>query len=222
MTTFANVSVNQVLRNQKLIDKGEDVSNTTLTVNADHFQVLRNVDVDTLNMNGGVFEFMNKDGTNAVNVTNDINLKPYSALAGAGVLNIKTGHLALNENARLAISMQDVETQPISELKVVSSDTTITDSSLPYQTKDLVVETDSSGYIDVRASGNKNDKIIVDGTVNLADGTRVLVRDIQTNQEYEILSATQLNGNSDKLRTTFLWTGVEKKIENNAVVLIEF
>lgn len=219
MTTFANVSVNQVLRNQKLIDKGEDVSNTTLTVNADHFQVLRNVDVDTLNMNGGVFEFMNKDGTNAVNVTNDINLKPYSALAGAGVLNIKTGHLALNENARLAVSMQDVETQPISELKVVSSDTTITDSSLPYQTKDLVVETDSSGYIDVRASGNKNDKIIVDGTVNLADGTRVLVRDIQTNQEYEILSATQLNGNSDKLRTTFLWTGVEKKIENNALSL---
>ena len=35
--------------------------------------------------------------------------------------------------------------------------------------------------------------------------------------KYEILSATQLNGNSDKLRTTFLWSGVDKKIENNAL-----
>ena len=217
LTTFANVSVNQILRDQELIKKGEDVSNTTVTVNADHFQVLRNVDIDNLNMNGGVFEFMNKDGTNAVNVTNDIELKPYSALAGSGVLNIKSGHLALRENARLAVSMQDIETQPISELKVLSSDTIITDSTLPYQTKDLTVETDSTGYIDVRANGDKNDKITVEGTVNLADGTRVLVRDIQTNQEYEILSATQLNGNSDKLRTTFLWSGVDKKIENNAL-----
>ncbi|MBO7245046.1 MAG: autotransporter outer membrane beta-barrel domain-containing protein [Alphaproteobacteria bacterium] len=219
MTTFANVSVNQVLRNQELIDDFKEVANTTLTVNADHFQVLRNVDIDNLNMNGGVFEFMNKDGTNAVNITNDIKLKPYSALAGAGILNIRTGHLALHENARLAVSMQDIETQPISELHVLSSDTIITDSTLPYQTKELTVETDSSGYIDVRASGDKNDKIIVDGTVNLADGTRILVRDIQSNQEYEILSAFQLNGNSDKLRTTFLWTGVEKKIENNTLSL---
>ena len=217
MTTFANVSVNKVVRNQEAIKSGADVSNTSLIVNADHFQVLRDVDVDNLVTNGGVFEFLNKDGDNVVNVTNDIQLKPYAALAGAGVLNVKSGHLALNENARLAVSMQNLETQPISELRILSSDSVITNpiDTSSYTTKDVLVETDSSGYIDVRADAEKNDKITVDGTVNLADGTRVLVRNIQTNQEYEILSAFQLNGNSDKLRTTFLWTGVEKKIDNN-------
>ena len=219
LTAFADIAVSRVVRDQEKLSLGETVENTTLTVNSNHFEVRGNVDVDNLNMNGGVFEFLNELGTNAVNVTNDIHLKPYSALAGSGVLNIKTGTLTIDENSRLAVSNKSVQEKAVSELKIVSSDDTIINTGVAYETKDLTVKTDSTGYIDVRADGNKSDKITVEGTVNLADGTRVIVRDIQANQEYEILSATQLHGNSDKLRTTFLWKGTDISIDNNTLSL---
>ena len=219
LTAFADIAVSRVVRDQEKLSLGETVENTTLTVNSNHFEVRGNVDVDNLNMNGGVFEFLNELGTNAVNVTNDIHLKPYSALAGSGVLNIKTGTLTIDENSRLAVSNKSVQEKAVSELKIVSSDDTIINTGVAYETKDLTVKTDSTGYIDVRADGNKSDKITVEGTVNLADGTRVIVRDIQANQEYEILSATQLHGNSDKLRTTFLWKGTDISTDNNTLSL---
>ena len=219
LTAYADIAVSRVVRDQEKLSQGEKVENTTLTVNSNHFEVRGNVDVDNLNMNGGVFEFLNELGTNAVNVTNDIHLKPYSALAGSGVLNIKTGTLSIDENSRLAVSNKSVQEKAISELKIVSSDDTIINSGVAYETKDLTVKTDSTGYIDVRADGDKSDKITVEGTVNLADGTRVIVRDIQANQEYEILSATQLHGNSDKLRTTFLWKGTDISTNNNTLSL---
>lgn len=219
LSAYADIAVSRVVRDQEKLSQGESVTNTTLNVNSNHFEVRGNVDVDNLNMNGGVFEFLNELGSNAVNVTNDIHLKPYSALAGSGVLNIKNGYLSIDENSRISVSNKSVEEKPVSELKIVSSDETIVNSGVAYTTKDLTVETDSTGYIDVRADGDKNDKITVQGTVNLADGTRVIVRDIQANQEYEILSATQLHGNSDKLRTTFLWEGTDISTNNNKLSL---
>lgn len=221
LTAYADVAVSRVVRDQKKMAENESVTNTTLNVNSNHFKVRGNVDVDNLNMNGGVFEFLNDLGTNAVNVTNDIHLKPYAALAGSGILNIKTGKLSIDKNSRLAVSTQSVAEKPLSELKILSSDKTIINSASHNNedNKALVVETDSTGYIDVRASNDKSDKIIVDGTVNLADGTRIIVRDIKAGQEYEILSATQLNGNSDKLRTTFLWKGTDISITDNKLSL---
>ena len=109
LTAYADIAVSRVVRDQEKLSQGETVENTTLTVNSNHFEVRGNVDVDNLNMNGGVFEFLNELGTNAVNVTNDIHLKPYSALAGSGVLNIKTGTLTIDENSRLAVSNKSVK-----------------------------------------------------------------------------------------------------------------
>ncbi len=219
LTAMADISVPRVVRQQDKLNNGENVTNTSLNVYSNHFEVKGNVDVDNLNMQGGVFEFLNFAGVNAVNVTNDINLKPFSALAGSGVLNIKSGNLNIDENSRLAVSNKTTDEKPISELKIVSSDETILDSSVSYTTKDLTVSTDSSGYIDVRAKGDQNDKITVEGTVNLADGTRILVRDIEADYEYEILSATKLNTNADKLRTSFLWKGTTVTATDTALSL---
>ena len=217
LTAMADISVPRVVRHQEMLKNGEQVENTSLNVYSNHFEVKGNVDVDNLNMQGGVFEFLNESGNNAVNVTNDINLKPYSALAGSGVLNIKSGDLILDKNSRLSVSNKSTDEKPVSELKVVSSDDTIIDSTVSYTTKDLTIRTDSSGYIDVRANGEQNDKITVEGTVDLADGTRIIVRDIMPDQEYEILTAKQLNANADKLRTSFLWKGTDIKTTDTAL-----
>ncbi len=217
LTAYADISVPRIVRDQTKLVNGETVTNTTLNVNSNHFEVRGNVDVDNLNMNGGVFEFLNEAGSNAVNVTNDIHLKPYAALAGSGILNVKSGLLTIDKNSRLAVSNKSVDETPLSELKIVSSNDTIINSAVSYTTKDLTVKTDSSGYIDVRAKGADSDKITVDGTVDLADGTRIIVRDIEVGQSYEILSANDLNANADKLRTTFLWMGTKLSTNNNTL-----
>ena len=93
-TKYANISVNRIVRDQEASLTGA-VENTSLNVYSDHFQVKGNVDVDNLNMQGGVFEFLNDGGANVVNVTNDITLKPFSSLAGNGLLNVKNGNLSL-------------------------------------------------------------------------------------------------------------------------------
>ena len=52
--------MNRIGRNQDVLAQGETVENTTLNVNAGRVQVERNVDIDTLNLNNGTFEFQNK------------------------------------------------------------------------------------------------------------------------------------------------------------------
>ena len=146
-------------------------------------------------------------------------MKPFSSLAGNGLLNIKSGNLDVKQNSRLAVSMQDFDETPVSKLHIVSSDSTIENAEDSYTKKDLVIETDSSAYLDVRANGNQSDEIVVSGTVRLADGTRLLIRNIQENQEYQILSADKLDVNPNKLRTSFLWKGTSISAANDALTL---
>ena len=215
LTAHADISVNRIMRDRE----AQDVQNTSLNVYSDHFQVKGDVDVDNLNMNGGVFEFLNDAGSNVVNVTNDIQLKPYSSLAGSGLLNVKSGNLDISQNSRLAVSMQDFDETPVSTLNIVSSNQTIENAEDSYSTKGVTLTTDSSSYIDVRANGAQNDKIDVDGTVRLADGTRIVIRNIQENQEYDILTANDLEANADKLRTSFLWKGTSISTANDTLSL---
>lgn len=216
---FANVRTNQIARNQSAIKKGEKVENTTLNINDKRFIVERNIDVDNLNINKGIFEFMNKDARNVANVTNEIKIQPRGALVGAGLLNVKSGKLDLKNDASLGVSSMFFKDKAIDELNVISSNETIEYSTDSYTKKDLTVNMEYGARLDVRANETKSDKINISGTMNLADGVRVIVRDIKANQEYELLSATQLNGNIDKLRTSFLWEGEKFSKENNTLKL---
>lgn len=216
---YADSKVNRIVRQQDVLALGQQVSNTTLNVNGNKLTVERFVDVDNLNLNRGVFEFLNEDKTNVVNVTNAVRVSPFATLAGSGTLNLKSGQLTVLENGRLSVSTQTVEDKPVGQMNIVQSTATLTDSSKPAAFGNATVNLEQGSILDLRADGAKSDKINVKGTVNIANGSRVIVRNIQTNQEYELLSATQLNGNMDKLKTSFLWTGTSFSKTNNTLSL---
>lgn len=219
LNTFADVSVNRIVRQQDVLAEGGDVSNTTVSVNSNKFTVERLVDVDNLNLNKGIFEFLNKDKTNVINVTNSVTVSPFATLAGNGLLNLKSGWLTVAENGRLSVSTEETTHQPIGQMNIIQSAQTITDSAKASSSGTAVVNLQNGSILDLRADENQNDHVNVSGTVNMADGSRVIVRNIKTNQEYELLSALQLNGNMDKIRTSFLWTGTTFTNKNNTLTL---
>ncbi len=215
----ADSSVNRIARLQDVLAQGEDINNTTVNVNHAKLKVDRFVDLDNLNLNHGMFSFLNKDAQNAVNITNDVNVNAYSTFSGNGLVNIKSGKINIGENARLAVSLDDVDGKNIDTMTIVKSPDTITDATLSYQKENATLNLNEGSYLDLRADSDTNDKIKVEGTVNIAEGTRVVLRNIQTNTEYELLSATQLNGNVEKIKTSFLWAGASFNKKDNALFL---
>ncbi len=215
-----DIHVNRIVRGQLAERKNETITNTTVNINKDgHLWVERNVDVDQLNMNGGTFEFMNKDKDNVVNVGNNIHVATGGQIAGDGVINLKNGQMDLDYAARLSVSTQLTEDKDIGTLTIVQADKAYSDADDIIDKGNAVVNMHKGSILDLRAQGNQVDKIEVSGTVNLADGTRIIVREIEANNEYELMSATQLNGNIDKLSMSFLWTGKELKNNNNTLTL---
>ncbi len=215
-----DIHVNRIVRGQLAQKQGETVTNTTVNVNSGgHLWVERNVDVDQLNMNGGTFEFMNKDLDNVVNVGNNIHVATGGQIAGDGVINLKGGQMDVDYAGRLSVSTQLTEDKDIGTLKIVQADKAYSDADDIVDQGNAVVNMKKGSILDLRAKGDKTDKIDVSGTVNLADGTRIIVREIEAGHEYELMSATQLNGNIDKLSTSFLWTGKELKNNENTLTL---
>ena len=214
-----NVKVNRIVRNQLDIQNGQDVTNTTVNINGGHLWVERNTDFDKLNVNAGTFEFMNKDTDNVVNISKNIHVKTNGQLAGDGVINLKSGSLDVDSGGRLSVSTRLVSDKELGKMQIVQSERTYSDASDIVDRGNATVNMAKGSIIDLRANGAAADKIDVSGTVNLADGTRIIVRNIQTGHEYELMSATQLNGNMDQLNTSFLWTGTEIKNNNNTLSL---
>lgn len=215
----ADVKVNRIVRDQLALRKGEDVTNTTVNMNGGHLWVERNTDFDKLNINSGTFEFMNKDEDNVVNISDAIHVGTGGQLAGDGIINLKSGALDVDNAGRLSVSTQLVSDKNIGTMQIVQSEQTYSDASDITNRGHTTVNMAKGSIIDLRANGDTADKIDVSGTVNLADGTRIIVRDIQAGTEYELMSATQLNGNMDQLSTSFLWTGKEIKNKNNTLSL---
>ena len=214
-----DVKVNRIVRNQLALQEGETVENTTVNVNGGHLWVERDTDLDNLNINSGTVEIMNKDGDNVANIGNISAINNGAQLAGAGVINVKNGSLDIGNGGRLSVSTQSTADQPIQTMQIIQSAQTYSDSADITDTGNITVNMAQGSTLDLRADGNTADKIDVSGTVNLADGTRIIVRNIEAGTEYELMSATQLNGNMDRLTTSFLWTGTELSNNNNTLSL---
>ena len=214
-----DVKVNRIVRHQEAEAKGEHVQNTTVNLNNGYLGVERNVDVDNLNVNKGLFEFKNTDTDNVVNVGNRVVVNHGAQIAGAGMMNLRAGSMDINEGGRLSVSTELVENKPIATMELIQSETVQTDADEVSDKGNATLNLKTGSILDLRADNNTSDKIVVSGTANLSDGARVIVRNIQANQEYDLITATQLNGNIDKLSSSFLWEGTEFKNNNNTLSL---
>lgn len=215
----ADVKVNRIVRNQLAIEQGEDVTNTTVRMRGGNLQVERNVDLDQLYIDSGKFEFMNSDTNNVVNIGNNIHISNGGQIAGDGVINLKSGSMDVDYGGRLSVSTQLVSDKNIGTMQVIQSEETFSNANNITDRGNATVNMAKGSILDLRADGANVDKIDVSGTVNLADGTRIVVRNIQANQSYELMSATQLNGNMDKLATSFLWTDTQLSNQDNKLML---
>lgn len=214
-----DVKVNRIVRNQLAMKQGENVVNTTVNLSGGNLSVERNADFDKLNIQSGVFEFMNKDTDNVVNIGKSIHVAQGGHLSGDGVINLKQGALDIDTGGRLSVSTHLTNEKAIGTMKVVQSEQTFSDANDIVDGGHATINMQQGSILDLRADGTEADKVEVSGTVNLADGTRIIVRELQTNTEYELMSATQLNGNMEALSTSFLWTDKEIKNQNNTLTL---
>lgn len=214
-----DVKVNRIVRNQLVLKQGEDVTNTTVNLTGGNLQIERNADFDKLTVQSGVFEFLNKDTDNVINIGERVQVAHGGHLSGDGVVNLKRGSLDIETGGRLSVSTQLTSDKGIGRMKVVQSEQTFSDANDITNGGNATVNMQKGSILDLRANGGESDKVEVSGTVNLADGTRIIVRDIQTNKEYELMSATQLNGNMDALSTSFLWTDKEIRNQDNTLTL---
>lgn len=214
-----NVLVNRIVRGQLAQDLGEKVTNTSVNVNSGKLLVERNVDVDQLSINGGWFEFQNKDTDNVVNIGNNLTINHGGTLAGAGVMNLRNGSLDVNKGGRFSVSSELLEDKPVSKMEIIQSEKIYSDADDITDKGYATVNFQDESILDLRADGQDNDKVIVSGEVNIESGTRVILRGIEANTEYDLIKATKLNGDLDSIRTSFLWTGTTFRNRNNTLTL---
>ncbi len=214
-----DVNVNRIVRGQLALKQGENVENTTVNVNGGKLTVERNTDVDRLSINGGTFEFKNEDTNNVINIGKNVSVNHNGQIAGSGLMNIRDGSLDINEGGRLSVSTESVYKKPLGVMEIMQSQTVYSDAAEVTDKGNATVNFNAGGILDLRAQDKESDKIVVSGTVNLGEDMRVILRDIKPNQEYDILSATQLNGDIEKIRTSFLWSGATFKNEDNVLSL---
>ena len=215
----ADVKVNRIVRGQLAQQLGKNVTNTTVTMNDGTLNVERNVDVDQLNIKKGLFEFENKDTTNVINIKNALTVHRGGHFAGAGLVNMRNGDLTINEGARLSVSTKLVKDKPIDTMEIMQSEHVYSDSTDVTDKGSATVNLKSGSILDLRADNGISDKIEVSGTVNIEDDMRLILRNIEANQNYELISATQLNGNIDEIQTSFLWKGTQLTNNNGKLNL---
>lgn len=215
----ADVKVNRIVRGQLAQQLGENVTNTTVTINDGTLNVERNVDIDQLNIKKGLFEFENKDTTNVINIKNALTVHRGGHFAGAGLVNMRNGDLTVNEGARLSVSTKLAEDKPIDTMEIMQSEHVYSDSTDVTDKGSATVNLKSGSILDLRADNGISDKIEVSGTVNIEDDMRLILRNIEANQNYELISATQLNGNIDEIQTSFLWKGTQLTNNNGKLNL---
>ncbi len=213
-----DVNVNRIVREQLASTDGK-VENTTVNVNGGKITVERNTDVDQLNINGGTFEFKNTDTDNVINIGKNLSINHGGQIAGTGLMNIRDGSLDVNDGGRLSVSTESVYKKPLGVMEIMQSQTVYSDANDVTDKGHATVNFNAGSILDLRAKDKENDKIVVSGTVNLGEDMRIVLRDIKPNQEYELLSATQLNGDIEKIRTSFLWAGVAIKNADNVLSL---
>lgn len=214
-----DVNANRIVRDQTALKQGKDVTNTTVSINGGKMAVERNVDVDHLNINGGTFEFQNEDSNNVVNIGESLEVNHGGHIAGTGLMNLRNGALDVNSGGRLSVSTESVYQKPVGVMEIMQSENVYTDADKVADKGSATVNFHAGGILDLRASDKENDKIVVSGTVNLEKDTRVILRDIKPGWEYNLLSATQLNGDMESLRTSFLWKGATFKNTDNTLSL---
>ena len=109
--------------------------------------------------------------------------------------------------------------KPIDTMEIMQSEHVYSDSTDVTDKGSATVNLKSGSILDLRADNGISDKIEVSGTVNIEDDMRLILRNIEANQNYELISATQLNGNIDEIQTSFLWKGTQLTNNNGKLNL---
>ncbi len=217
INVYNSAETGRIVRQQNVLAANGNVTNTTMNVNGGSVLVHKSGDLDTLTLDRGRFVFLNQQDDNAVNVTNDLNVGVGSVLAGAGVLNVKSGNLTIDSGGHLGVSVKDVADQALTNLIITKQSESLFDTTDMMQTNAANTVINYGGFLDVRASGANNDVIDVDGTLTLNDGTRLIVRNPDMNTKYDVATADTLVGSADNIRHSFLWKNTVISTDNNTL-----
>ncbi len=217
INVYNTVETGRVARQQNVVVEGEKVTNTTMNIYDGQVTVNKNVDLDNLTFNRGRFVFLNQQSKNVANITNDVHVGTGALLAGAGVLNLRSGNLTVADGGHLGVSAKDVADQALTTLLITKQSDVYDNSDKITETNAANVVLDWNGFLDVRASGDDNDVINVDGTLTLNDGTRVIVRNPNLGVKYDIATADTLVGSPENIRHSFLWKDTVISTDNNTL-----
>ena len=201
----ATINVHSDVHTSRLIrreDSTVPVVNTTATVDKGLLTVDNSVDIDTLILSSGAFEFRNSgeqlatpDLRNAY-ITNNIFVSKPAIFWANGTTNPNSGHVIINSGAGTLSASGRVG---ISPTKLPATGT----PGIMHLDADLVMN--SGSILDLRTNGTTSDYIHSSNTALLADDIRLFVRNVKDYTSYLLMTADGGLNLPSSFALSFLW-----------------